>query len=339
VNDVPDGSVAGTEGARDVAAGPWDAVVVGAATRDIVADDRRGWRLGGAVAYAALTVANLGLRVAAIVGADIQASVARELDLLRLAGVDVATVPLRQGPVFENVETSAGRVQRCVELSDPVPASAAGPFGGDGDRGSGMSAAVRPRGWLLAPVADELSDPWANAIPAEAYVGLGWQGLLRGLTAGAIVAPRAPTPSPLVTRADLISVSQDDLEPGARIADLVNLIGPNSTLVLTNGPRGGIVSEPPRGPGGARAMRRYPPVAATASVDSTGAGDVFLAALFAARLEPRLVGGRVDKGLDILLAAAAASLVLEGTGLLGVPTRSAIRARMRQGLRHGGPPT
>ena len=80
-------------------------------------------------------------------------------------------------------------------------------------------------------------------------------------------------------------------------------------------------------------MRRYPAVAAPAPVDPTGAGDVFLAALFAARLEPRLFGGRADRGFDVLLAAAAASLTLEGAGLMGVPARSAIADRMREGMR------
>jgi hypothetical protein len=57
---------------------------------------------------------------------------------------------------------------------------------------------------------------------------------------------------------------------------------------------------------------------------------VFLAALAAARIEPRLVGGRLAAGYDLLMAAAAASLVLEGRGMLGVPHRAAVRARMAE---------
>ena len=74
--------------------------------------------------------------------------------------------------------------------------------------------------------------------------------------------------------------------------------------------------------------RHYPPVRSHAPIDPTGAGDVFLAALAAARIEPRLVGGRIDEGFDLLLAAAAASLVLEGPGLLGVPDRGDVARRM-----------
>jgi len=44
------------------------------------------------------------------------------------------------------------------------------------------------------------------------------------------------------------------------------------------------------------------------------------------------VGGRIGQGFDLLLAAAAASLVLEGPGMLGVPTRAAVRQRMAETL-------
>jgi sugar/nucleoside kinase (ribokinase family) len=75
-----------------------------------------------------------------------------------------------------------------------------------------------------------------------------------------------------------------------------------------------------------------------AVVDPTGAGDVFLAALAAARIAPRLVGGRIGQGFDLLLAAAAASLVLEGPGMLGVPTRDAVRIRMAAALQRRSAP-
>ena len=55
---------------------------------------------------------------------------------------------------------------------------------------------------------------------------------------------------------------------------------------------------------------------------------MFLAAFAAARIEPRLVGGRIAAGFDLLLAATAASLTIEGIGLHGVPDRAAVRERM-----------
>ena len=47
-----------------------EVVVVGAASRDLVDDDARGWRLGGGVSYSALALARLGLPVRALIGVD-----------------------------------------------------------------------------------------------------------------------------------------------------------------------------------------------------------------------------------------------------------------------------
>jgi sugar/nucleoside kinase (ribokinase family) len=293
---------------------PPQVVVVGAAARDIAADDPRGWRLGGGVAYSALTTARLGLPTAAIVGVDRAAATARELDLLRSAGVDVHTVQLDRGPVFDNIETPEGRIQVGHEGADPMPVEA-------------VPAAWRAApAWILATVADELPDAWADVPGERALVAAGWQGLLRDVVAGQQVRRRPAGPSPIIARADLVGVSRDDLGPEAPVNDLFRYLHPGATLVLTQGDHGGLVMT--AGPNGPAAMYHYPAIRSAAIVDPTGAGDVFLAALLAARAEPRLVGGRLDRRFDVLLAAAVASLVLEGRGLLGVPERSAVRRRM-----------
>jgi len=299
-----------------------DVVVVGAASRDITAADPRGWRLGGAVTYASLTMARLGLRVVALIGVDGPAAVASELDLLREAGFTLLTVPLMSGPVFENVETSTGRVQRSPGPSDPLPVAAATQL---------PAAAGAARGWFLAPVAGELRDEWANAIPTAAVVAVGWQGLLRTFVPDGTVGHRPPATSPLVGRASLVGVGQDDLAPSTDLRALAGLLSPSATLVVTRGRSGGVVVDPAPSSGGPRPMRRYPAIPSASPVDATGAGDAFLGGLFAARLEPRLVGGR-GRGFDLLLAAAVASLVVEDQGLAGVPTRSAVGARMREGM-------
>lgn len=296
-------------------------VVVGAASRDIADDDPRGWRLGGGVSYSALTTARLGIPTAAIVGVDEEASDAAELDLLREAGVDVHLVQLDHGPVFVNLERPEGRHQLCVSPSDGIPVAAV------------PDAWRAARGWILAPVAAELPPDWA-AVPSEAsLVAVGWQGLLRELVAGAAVRHVEPGPDPLVARADLVGLSRDDVDPSTELAALCRLLRPGATLVVTQGDRGGIVLE--AGSGRLGHPRHYPPVRSHAPIDPTGAGDVFLAALAAARIEPRLVGGRIGAGFDLLLAAAAASLVLEGPGLLGVPDRSAVSERIAAARREG----
>jgi len=295
-----------------------DVVIVGAAARDVTADDPRGWRLGGGVSYGALTTARLGLRTAALVGVDGPAETAAELDLLRQAGVDVRLVPLRRGPVFANIERPEGRLQVCHERSDPIPLDVV------------PSAWYGAPGWILAPVAAELAEGWASVPDSAATVAVGWQGLLRDLIPGQPVRHLRPTSTAIVRRADLIGLSRDDVDRSIPLAELYRALRSGATLAVTQGDRGGLIAD---GREGARLhLRHYPAVPSHAIVDPTGAGDVFLAALAAARIEPRLVGGRIGQGLDLLLAAAAASLVLEGSGMLGVSSREAVRRRMAEGL-------
>ena len=296
-------------------------VVVGAASRDIAEDDPRGWRLGGGVSYSALTTARLGLPTGAIVGVDEAASTATELDLLREAGVEVHLVELDHGPVFVNIERPEGRLQLCRSHSDPLPVA-------------DVPAAWRTApGWILAPVAAELPPDWAELPADEAFVAVGWQGLLRELEAGEPVRHVAPRPDPIIRRADLVGLSRDDVDRDVPLADLYGLLRRGASLAVTQGDRGGLVAHGAHGDrDAALELRHYPAVPSHELVDPTGAGDVFLAALAAARIEPRLVGGRIGQGFDLLLAAAAASLVLEGPGMLGVPLRDAVRERMAEAV-------
>ena len=129
--------------------------MVGAASRDLVDDDARGWRLGGGVSYSALALARLGLRVGALVGVDGLAADADELDLVRDAGADVQLVHLARGPVFVNRETPDGRVQESHEVSDPIPVEAL-PDGVGAAAGAGCSRRSPPRSpeeWADGPAA------------------------------------------------------------------------------------------------------------------------------------------------------------------------------------------
>ena len=178
-----------------------EVVHVGSACRDVVPEDPRGWRLGGGVTSASLTTARLGVRTAAIVGVDATAATASELDMLRDAGVDLLLVPLPEGPIFHNLETPKGRVQTSVATGVPLPVP------------------VMPESWLAAPgwslvaVAGELTDAWADVIPADAHLAIAWQGFLRELTAGEQVRRRSPRSSAILRRADLVGVSHHDVPP------------------------------------------------------------------------------------------------------------------------------
>jgi hypothetical protein len=279
-------------------------LVVGAASRDIVDDDPRGWRLGGAVTFASLALARLGFTVRALVGADREAATAHELELVRAAGVQLAVADLASGPVFDNVR------HILHATSDPVRLT------------------HLPRLWmtgfdavLLVPVAGEVGDEWA-AMGGDAGgppIALGWQGLLRTLAAGAVIEKAPPVRTALVAAATLISSSRDDFEPGTDPVAVAELLSPAASLVVTAAERGGQVLT--RGENGAVLTSRYPAITSDTVIDPTGAGDVFLATMLAASLVPSL-------GVATTVAAAAASLTVEGPGLFGVPDLAAVRERM-----------
>jgi sugar/nucleoside kinase (ribokinase family) len=288
-----------------VKAEPLDLVVVGAASRDLTIDDPRGWRLGGAATYCSLTAARLGLRVGCLVGVDRPASTANELDLLQASGVDLRRVELEHGPVFENIEVDGHRRQKWLSKSDRIP------------------LAVLPDEWrtararLVVPIAGELGDEWADAGAAGAFVGIGWQGLIREFRADGLVERVAPCPSPLLKAASLIVASVDDVVGATELA-VLRALAPEAAIVLTAGESGGVALSSGR-------MRRYRAVPAQHLVDATGAGDVFLAALTAAWL----LTGQVATSAALRFAAAAASCSVEEAGLAGVPTREQVVARLR----------
>ena len=172
-----------------------EVVHVGSACRDIAPEDPRGWRLGGGVMYAALTTARLGLRTAAVVGVDDAASGASELDLLRDAGVDVLRVPLREGPIYHNVETPTGRrpdrppAGRAV--ADPIL----------------PEVAEAPR-LVVSPVPVSWRRLGRRSLPT-ALVAVAWQG--SSVTSRPGTGPRRRPGRHGLLAADLVGVSHHDL--------------------------------------------------------------------------------------------------------------------------------
>ncbi len=312
---------------RDAQPGGPEIVVVGAASRDLAADDVRGWRLGGGVTYAALQGARLGVRTAAVIGLDGAAFDATELGLLAGAGVELLPVRLSHGPVFRNVEAAGGRVQTCLDPGEPlrlvdVP-------------GSWRDASA----WVLAPVADELDERWSDRMRGDALVALGLQGMLRTLRAGTRVGRRAPAPGRLVARADLVALSERDVAADARLEELAAFLKPGARLVVTTGATGGWLADVT--PDGLGPRLHYPALAAAREVDATGAGDTFLAALVASLVRMGDATGAAARGSagrdpfegrplapQLRFAAAAASLTVEGPGLSTVPDRTAVLGRL-----------
>lgn len=288
---------------------------VGSASRDLTEADPRGWRLGGGVTYAALTTARLGLRTAAVLGADAEAASADELDLLRTAGVALRIVPLDESPVFRNLERAGGRVQVCMAPGRPLPVV---------ELPSDWSTAVA---WSVVPVAGEVVEASAAAVPPDVLLVLGWQGWLRELTPGNEVQRRPPAASAWLRRADLVGVSRHDLPTGMQPEDVRGWLRRDAALLVTEGDRGGRLVWPTTADS-ARTWS-YAAVPPEDDLDPTGAGDVFLAALTASLVRPALIGvtGR-DVPASLGFAAAAASLAIERPGLLGVPDVASVAARV-----------
>jgi sugar/nucleoside kinase (ribokinase family) len=299
---------------------------VGSASRDIAPDDPRGWRLGGGVTYASLTTARLGLRTAALIGADAVAANAREIETLREAGVLVSIIEVASSPVFHNLETPDGRRQTCLEPGTPL---------GIVDLPDAWRDA---RAWSFAPVAGEVRDDWVAVVPDDAYVVVGWQGFLRELVAGQPVRRAEPGPSRLLARADLVGVSHTDVDPETSLVDLTRWLKPGADLLVTRGNAGGLLVRV--GDAGPARTVRYLPTGAD-EVDPTGAGDTFLAALAASALRPAIAGRhRSRRPLDLRFAAAAGSLAVEAVGLNGVPDRAAVNVRRaRERIRRAVHPT
>jgi sugar/nucleoside kinase (ribokinase family) len=288
-------------------------VVVGAASRDLDQSDARGWRLGGTVTYAGLTLARLGLSVRVLIGVDNQAASAHELGLLLAAGAEIELARLASGPVFDNAEGPDGqRRQIAHSASSRIPLRE-------------LPGRWRePDAALLGPVADELGPAWARAFASRTLVALGWQGLLRRLTPGQPVSPRPVRPLALIRRANIAVVSAEDVRDSrSPLDELLSQTG--QQLAVTNGPRPLLHLQRSEG-----ALRgRLMPVPPTRIVrDSTGAGDVLLAAWCASLVSTRAAGIDPSASRLIALAIAAAALKVENVGLDGVPDLSELCDRL-----------
>lgn len=274
-----------------------DFVVVGHAVRDIVPG---GWQLGGTVTFAAVQAHRLGLSVGVVTRAGTDLDLAAELPF---AQIIQAASPLTTS--FENVYEEGHRRQkvraRAAEvLAVDVP---------DAWRGAAIV--------LLGPVFGEVAPSLAATFDDASLVGVSAQGWLRALDADGNVVRSHWHGDPFWHGADVVFVSDEDLEGGRDDLDLWTRDA--RIVAMTQSRRGAEIYADDAW----RSMTAFPET----EVDPTGAGDTF-ATGFLIRLHETS-----DPAEAARFGAAAASVSVGGVGAAAMPDRAEVEARM---LAHPG---
>lgn len=129
------------------------------------------------------------------------------------------------------------------------------------------------------------------------------------------LAPALEVPDSLIERADLIVVNETE----AAFYGVERLLKPGKKLAVTLGAKGAILYE-----GGVETARAAPPP--VTPVDTTGAGDTFVAALTLALIE-----GRTDSQALAFACAAGAAATLNPGAQSSLPRRETVAALMEAG--------
>ena len=283
-------------------------VVAGHVVQDLLPEG--GWRIGGAAAYASLFARNLGLRTAVLT------SCADDFPLAELLpGIDVHRVPSENTTQFRNVYTPDGQREQWVP-----------------QRASRLTSEHLPNEWrsariaLLGPVAGEIDVSLAWGFSAETLVGAGAQGWLREVGPDDRVLPVSPADWDVemaLERVRALFLSDEDVPPDQAPGALAEWASRVDVLAFTRGYGGADLhfDSEPDGP-----IWHHSDAIAATPTDFTGAGDTYATAFLIRLAESG------NPWAAARFAAAAASLVIEGVGVEGVPaSREAVEARMRDG--------
>ena len=248
---------------------------------------------GGAAAYAARTAIAMGLTA----GIVTSSSLGYPFDTL-LPSTEVVNVPAAATTTFEYSLHDGVRTQWLRS------------------RAANLTRTDLPDSWsgapvvLLGPVANEMPRNAADWFSDDAFicaVPQGWQRS-RDVSGKVVVSPAVPPGLSRRIDAAVISVADVPAEHVEAWTETFRIVA------ITRGRRGARVYVNGR-------ARDIPPVTAN-EVDATGAGDVWAAA-FAIRLaETR------DVMVAASFASAAAAMSIEHRGMLGIPTRNEVTARM-----------
>ena len=274
---------------------PVDYLVIGHVAHDLTPD---GPRLGGTVAYSALTARALGLRVGIVTASG------PETSLEALNGIPIINVESPTSTTFENIYTEHGRLQYLRAQATRI------------------NFTNVPEAWQrasiihLGPIANEMDVILPEGF-SPALLGLTPQGWMRQWDSECRVSRTEwiDADSALV-RAGAVVISREDVGGDDELIE--HMAHQTSILAVTEDAAGAVLYW-----NGDRRRFRAPEVK---EVDATGAGDVFAAAFFVRLFTTR------DPWEATRFATLLASRSVTRAGLDGIPTPREIEECMLEVL-------
>lgn len=267
---------------------PVDYLVIGHVAHDLTL---QGPRVGGTVAYSALTARALGLKV------GIVTAVGPETVLDVLQGIPVISQASPQSTTYENIYTEQGRIQYLRAQAQRIDFTRI------------------PEVWRaspiihLGPIANEM-EATLPAVFSPTLLGLTPQGWMRQWDAEGRVSMRAwEKAEPALAKANAVVLSREDVNGNDELIEQMS--HQTSLLVVTEGAGGCVLYW-----NGDRRRFHAPKVE---EVDATGAGDIFAAGFFIRLLQTR------DPWEAARFATQLASCSVTRPGLNGIPSTREIK--------------
>jgi sugar/nucleoside kinase (ribokinase family) len=274
---------------------PVDYLVIGHVAHDLTPE---GPRLGGTVAYAALTARALGLRVGVVTAAG------EETSLDALQGIPLISIESPQSTTYENIYTENGRVQYLRAQATQIDLT------------------MVPDVWRtasiihLGPIANEVE----AVLPKDfspALLGITPQGWMRQRAEDGRISRRQwQNADSALQQAGAVVMSREDVNGDDELIE--HMAHQTRILVVTEANDGCVLHW-----SGDRRRFRAP---AVHEVDATGAGDVFAAAFFFRLFKTR------DPWEAARFATLIASRSVTRVGLAGIPTPQEIEESLMEVL-------
>ena len=266
---------------------PVDYLVIGHVAHDLTPD---GPRLGGTVAYSALTAKALGLRVGIVTASG------PETSLAPLEDIPVVSIESPNSTIFENIYTDQGRIQFLRGQATRVDFNRV------------------PEVWRrapiihLGPIANEMDSVLPESF-SPGLLGLTPQGWMRQWDSDCRVSRGEwRDAAAALPRADAVVISREDVNGDDELIE--HMAHQTRVLVVTESAAGAVLYW-----NGDRRRFRAPQVK---EVDATGAGDVFAAAFFYRLLHTQ------DPWEATRFATRLASCSVTRPGLEGIATKGEV---------------